>query len=65
MTIIISTAYIDEGEKCDQLGLLHRSRLLAWAPPAEIKSSFASLEEAIIQRIGEVDRELVDDKFTA
>jgi len=65
MTIIIATAYIDEGEKCDQLGLLHRSRLLAWAPPAEIKSSFASLEAAIIQRIGEVDRELVDDKFRA
>ena len=59
MTIIIATAYIDEGEKCDQLGLLHRSRLLAWAPPAEIKSSFASLEEAIIQRIGEVDRGLL------
>lgn len=65
MTIIISTAYIDEGEKCDQLGLLHRSRLLAWAPPAEIKAHSASLEEAIIQRIGEVDRELVDDKFPA
>jgi ABC-2 type transport system ATP-binding protein len=64
MTIIISTAYIDEGEKCDQLGLLHRSRLLAWAPPVEIKSSFASLEEAIIRRIGEVDRGLVDDKFS-
>jgi ABC-2 type transport system ATP-binding protein len=65
MTIIISTAYIDEGEKCDQLGLLHRSRLLAWASPAKIKSSWASLEEAIIRRIGDVDRELVDDKFSA
>jgi ABC-2 type transport system ATP-binding protein len=65
MTIIIATAYIDEGEKCDQLGLLHRSRLLAWASPAEIKSQFASLEESIIQRIGEMDRELVDDKFSA
>lgn len=65
MTIVIATAYIDEGEKCDQLGLLHRSRLLAWAPPAEIKSPFASLEEAIIQRLGEVDRELFDDKFPA
>jgi len=63
MTIIISTAYLDEGEKCDQLGLLHRSRLLAWAPPAEIRSNFATLEEAVIQRIGEVDRELVHDRF--
>jgi ABC-2 type transport system ATP-binding protein len=63
MTIIVSTAYIDEGEKCDQLGLLHRARLLAWAPPAEIRSDSASLEEAIIRRIGEVDRGLVDDSF--
>ena len=65
MTVVIATAYIEEGEKCDQLGLLHRSRLLAWGAPAEIKASSATLEEAIIQRIGEVDRELIDDKFTA
>ena len=65
MTIIISTAYLDEGEKCDQLGLLHASRLLAWAPPAEIRSGFATLEEAMIRRIGEVDGELVHDHFHA
>ena len=65
MTIIISTAYLDEGEKCDQLGLLHDSRLLAWAPPAEIRSGFATLEEAMIGRIGEVDGELVHDHFHA
>jgi len=65
MTIIISTAYLDEGEKCDQLGLLHASRLLAWAPPAEIRSGFATLEEAMIGRIGEVDGELVHDHFHA
>src|ERR1035437_3844117 len=58
MTIIISTAYIEEGEKCDGLGLLHRSRLLAWATPAEIRSTFPSLEEAIIQRIKKVDGHL-------
>ncbi len=65
MTIIISTAYIDEGEKCDELGVLHRARLLVWAPPAEIKSGFAGLEDAMIQRIGEVDEELVHDRFNA
>mgnify|MGYP001583695496 CR=1 FL=1 len=63
MTIIISTAYIDEGEKCDQLGILHRASLLAWAPPTEIRANFANLEEAIIQRIGEVDKELLHDRF--
>ncbi len=65
MTILISTAYSDEGEKCDQLGLMHRSRLLAWAPPAEIGAGYPSLEEAMIQRLGEEDRELVHDRFHA
>jgi ABC-2 type transport system ATP-binding protein len=65
MTILVSTVYIDEGEKCDYVGLLHRSRLIAWALPHEIRSGFKSLEEAIIHRIGETDRELVHDKFNA
>ncbi len=63
MTILVSTAYLDEGEKCDSVGLMHRSHLLVKAPPAEIRSNFASLEEAIIARIQEIDKELVDDTF--
>ena len=63
MTILVSTAYLDEGEKCDSVGLMHRSQLLLKAPPAEIRSNFASLEEAIIARIQEIDKELVDDTF--
>jgi ABC-2 type transport system ATP-binding protein len=63
MTILVSTAYLDEGEKCDSVGLMHRSQLLVKAPPTEIRSNFASLEEAIIARIQEIDKELVDDTF--
>ena len=63
MTILVSTAYLDEGEKCDSVGLMHRSQLLVKAPPAEIRSNFANLEEAIIARIQEIDKELVDDTF--
>ena len=63
MTILVSTAYLDEGEKCNSVGLMHRSQLLVKAPPAEIRSNFASLEEAIIARIQEIDKELVDDTF--
>ncbi len=64
MTILVSTAYLDEGEKCDSVGLMHQSQLLVKAPPAEIRSNFASLEEAISARIQEIDKELVDDTFT-
>jgi len=40
MTIIVSTAYLDEGERCDSLGLMHSSILLNTATPAIIRGSF-------------------------
>ena len=63
MTILLSTAYLDEGERCDRLGLMHRAQLLDQAPPAEIRSDFISLEEAVIARIQAIDEELVHDTF--
>jgi len=63
MTILVSTAYLDEGEKCNSIGLMHRSRLLDKAPPAEIRAHFANLEDAIIARIQDNDEELVHDTF--
>jgi ABC-2 type transport system ATP-binding protein len=63
MTIMVSTAYLDEGEKCDRLALMHRSRILDIAAPQEIRGRFASLEEAMIKRIQEVDEEIVHDSF--
>jgi len=63
MTILVSTAYLDEGEKCDQLGLMHNAVLLQTAPPAAIRGRLATLEEAIIERIQEVDQELAHDSF--
>jgi ABC-2 type transport system ATP-binding protein len=63
MTILLSTAYLDEGEKCDSIGLMHRAQLLDKAPPAEIRSDFISLEEAVIARIQAIDEELVHDTF--
>lgn len=63
MTIMVSTAYLDEGEKCDRLALMHRSRILDIATPQEIRGRFVSLEEAMINRIQEVDKEIVHDSF--
>ena len=65
MTILISTAYLDEGERCDHLALMHRSRLLESGVPKQIKSDFPNLEEALIYRIREEDGELVHDNFKA
>jgi len=63
MTIVVSTSYLDEGEKCDRLALMHRARLLQEAAPDEIRASFANLEEAMIGRIQAVDEEVANDRF--
>lgn len=36
-TIFVSTAYLDEAERCSRVGLLHNGRLLACDTPAEVK----------------------------
>ena len=63
MTILISTAYLDEGEKCDFLALMHKSRIFETATPEAIQSHFPSLEEAMIHRIKDVDEGLIHDHF--
>jgi len=63
MTILVSTAYLDEGERCDRLLLMHNARILADAAPAEVRAEFASLEEAMIQRILAVDAALTEAAF--
>jgi ABC-2 type transport system ATP-binding protein len=37
VTIFVSTAYLDEAERCNRLALLHQGRLLGLGTPAEIK----------------------------
>jgi len=63
MTILISTAYLDEGERCDHLVLLHKSRVLEIGTPEDIQAHYPSLEEAMIDRIHKVDEGLIHDRF--
>jgi ABC-2 type transport system ATP-binding protein len=37
VTIFISTAYLDEAERCSRVALIHRGRLLACGTPDEVK----------------------------
>ena len=37
VTIFVSTAYLDEAERCNRVGLLHEGRLLAVGTPDEVK----------------------------
>jgi ABC-2 type transport system ATP-binding protein len=37
VTIFVTTAYLDEAERCNRVGLIHRGRLLACGTPDELK----------------------------
>ena len=63
MTIVVSTAYLDEGEKCDRLILMHQAEILANAAPATLRADFPDLETAMIHRIREADKTLADEQF--
>ncbi len=63
MTILVSTAYIDEGERCDRLLLMHKGRILADAAPAEVRAGFPDLEEAMVHRILASDAALSEGQF--
>lgn len=52
MTILVSTAYMDEGERCDRLILMHAGRILTIRPPAELSGGDGGgLEAALIRLI--------------
>jgi ABC-2 type transport system ATP-binding protein len=55
MSILISTAYPDEGEKCDRLMLMHQSKALVEGTPSEIITGFETLEDAMVNRIEQED----------
>ncbi len=38
VTIFVSTAYLDEAERCNRLGLMHKGKLLAVGTPEEVKN---------------------------
>ena len=41
VTILVTTAYLDEAERCNRVGLMHQGRLLALDAPRQIKSLMA------------------------
>ncbi|HET7604122.1 MAG TPA: ABC transporter ATP-binding protein [Gemmatimonadales bacterium] len=50
LTVLVTTHYMDEAERCDRLALLSRGELIAVGTPAEIKRQFGmdSIEDVFI-----------------
>lgn len=59
VTILFSTSYLDEAERCTRVGLMYKGRLMKCDVPSRIKEErkAASLEEAFISIINEYERE--------
>jgi ABC-2 type transport system ATP-binding protein len=65
VTIIVTTHYLDEAERCDRIALMHASRLVALGSVAELKQVFAgrALLEVACPRILEAQEILEQEKW--
>jgi ABC-2 type transport system ATP-binding protein len=57
ITIFMATAYLDEAERCNRVGLMHKGRLIRCSPPEEMKreAGAQTLEGAFIHAIRQVE----------
>ena len=51
ITIFMTTAYLDEAERCNRVGLMYRGRLIRCDAPEALKAGAETLEAAFIQTI--------------
>jgi ABC-2 type transport system ATP-binding protein len=51
ITILMSTPYLDEAERCTRIALIHEGRTLALDDPELLRGAAPSLEEVFISRI--------------
>ena len=56
ITILMTTAYLDEAERSNRVGLMHRGRLVRCDAPEVLKQGYNSLEDAFIAVIQEAER---------
>ena len=54
LTVLLTTPYLDEAERCSRVALLHEGRLLAFDEPSRLRAEMpgtASLEDVFIARL--------------
>lgn len=54
-TILMTTAYLDEAERCNRVGLLHHGVLVRCDSPESIRGTMPTLEAAFIELIRKAD----------
>jgi ABC-2 type transport system ATP-binding protein len=58
MPVIVSTSYLDEADRCDQVTVLHKGRVLASGAPAEVSAAAAGRVFRVSAADGETPRDL-------
>jgi|SRR5579864_1460254 len=54
-TIFMTTAYLDEAERCNRVGLLHQGVLVRCDSPEAVKGTLPTLEAAFVELIRKAD----------
>ena len=64
ITIFMTTAYLDEAERCNRVGLIHKGKLIRCSAPDVMKreTGGATLEEAFIRTIQAVEGLVVHER---
>jgi ABC-2 type transport system ATP-binding protein len=53
MAVLVTTPYMDEAERCHQVGLVHHGRLVLEGEPGALMRGHASFEEVCLSRVEE------------
>jgi ABC-2 type transport system ATP-binding protein len=65
VTLVVTTHYLDEAERCDRIALLHQGRLVALGTVAELKEVFAgrAILEVVCPRVLDAQERLEREGF--
>jgi len=55
LTIVVATAYLDEGAMCDELAVMHEGRILEQGTPQAVTGASTSLEDALVARLAALE----------
>jgi ABC-2 type transport system ATP-binding protein len=63
LTVVLTTHYMEEAERCDRVGFVHQGNLVAVAPPADLKAEIGGDVVVIDAHDPERLRERVQQRF--
>ena len=52
VTIVLTTHYMEEAERCDRIAIMHEGRMVAMAPPGELKEQIGG-DVVVVRSIGD------------